>query len=271
MSIPKVIHYCWYGNGSKPECFEKCFASWKKHAPDYEIVEWNESNTNLEENEFMKQAYAAKKYAFVSDIARLRILYDHGGVYLDTDVELWQPLDDLLANSAFFFFDEGNQINTGLGFGTEAHNPLILHLLSEYTGLSFSADNAKKLACPKINTASICTFFPLFQPIDKTQYINDCAFLSSYDYKTQARHHYAFSWKGEEDILAEKYIKKKRKYFKLRRIIRSPNIFDFMRNHRLKRLERLYRFLVYDFLEMGVRYYAYKLYRKIYKKLFHIR
>lgn len=80
MSIPKIIHYCWYGNGEKPDCFEKCYASWKKYAPDYEMIEWNESNTDMEAYAFMKQAYEAKKYAFVSDIARLKAVHDRGGI-----------------------------------------------------------------------------------------------------------------------------------------------------------------------------------------------
>lgn len=266
MAIPKIIHYCWYGNGPKPECFEKCYASWLKYAPDYEIIEWNESNTNMAENAFMQQAYVEKKYAFVSDIARLRILYDHGGVYLDTDVELYGPLDDLLSNSAFFFLTEGNEINTGLGFGAEAQHTLIHRLLEDYTQIEFSI-NDKNIVCTRANTKSICAAVNGFEPIDKTQQIDGTLFLSSYDYKKYARHHFVFSWKSEEDALSLKYAKKKRKYFKLRRIIRSPQIFDFMRKYKLRKIEKIYRFLVYDLLEMGVRYYAYRLYRKIRKKL----
>ena len=95
-----------------------CFL--EKYAPDYEIVEWNESNTDMSFSPFMEQAYAAKKLAFVSDIVRLKVIFDHGGVYLDTDVELRQPLDDLLEHDAFFFWDVNENLNTGLEFGAAA-------------------------------------------------------------------------------------------------------------------------------------------------------
>ena len=94
--IPKKIHYCWFGRGEKPKDALKCIESWKKFCPDYEILEWNEDNFDLTQNRYMKEAYEAKKWAFVSDYARLKIIYDNGGIYLDTDVEIIKPIDDLL-------------------------------------------------------------------------------------------------------------------------------------------------------------------------------
>ena len=98
MSIPKVIHYCWFGKGEMPKIAKKCIKSWEKYCPDYEIICHNEDNFDLSQNRYMREAYEAKKWAFVSDFARLKIIYDHGGIYLDTDVELIKPIDDLLEN-----------------------------------------------------------------------------------------------------------------------------------------------------------------------------
>ena len=96
MSIPKIIHYCWFGGGAISPENRKCMKSWKKYCPDYKIIEWNEQNFDIGTNRYAQQAYEAKKYAFVSDYARLAVVYEHGGIYLDTDVELVRPLDELL-------------------------------------------------------------------------------------------------------------------------------------------------------------------------------
>ncbi len=99
--IPKKIHYCWFGRGKKTKLARKCIESWKKYCPDYEIVEWNEDNFDVNINAYVKEAYQAKKYAFVSDYARFYILYHEGGVYFDTDVELIKPIDEIVAKGAF--------------------------------------------------------------------------------------------------------------------------------------------------------------------------
>ena len=94
--IPKVIHYCLFGIGSKPRLVIKCIDSWKKHLPEYKIIEWNEENFDINTNIYTKQAYQVKKYAFVSDFVRLHVLYEHGGIYMDTDVEVLKILMDFL-------------------------------------------------------------------------------------------------------------------------------------------------------------------------------
>ncbi len=99
--IPKVIHYCWFGRNKLPKSAKKCITSWKKFFPDYEIIEWNEDNYDVSKIPYTQQAYAAKKYAFVSDYARFDILYRYGGIYFDTDVEVIKSFDDILANGAF--------------------------------------------------------------------------------------------------------------------------------------------------------------------------
>ena len=104
--IPKVIHYCWFGNNPKTELIEFCIASWKNYLPDYEIFEWNEQNFDLEKNEFVKTAFKHKKWAFVSDYVRAYVLFHHGGIYLDSDVEIKQNLDQFLKHGAFSGFEK---------------------------------------------------------------------------------------------------------------------------------------------------------------------
>ena len=102
MSIPKVIHYCWFGRGPKSGLILKCIDSWKRFCPDYEIVEWNEENFDVNFCPYAAKAYKQKRYAFLSDTARLKIVFENGEIYLDTDVELLRNLDDLLDCDAWF-------------------------------------------------------------------------------------------------------------------------------------------------------------------------
>ena len=99
--IPKVLHYCWVGRGNKNELMNKCINSWKEKLSDYEIKEWNEDNFDVNITQYTKDAYESKKYAFVSDYARIWILYHFGGIYFDTDVELIRPLNTILSNGPF--------------------------------------------------------------------------------------------------------------------------------------------------------------------------
>ena len=144
--IPKIIHYCWFGNNPMPLKNQKWIASWKRFCPDYEIVEWNESNYDVTKNEFMLQAYKDKKWGYVSDYARLDIIYQHGGIYLDADVEIIKNIDDLLYQSAFFGIETSKLINTGLGFGAIQGFPLVREMLELYNGIKFSKE--KMVAVP---------------------------------------------------------------------------------------------------------------------------
>jgi len=115
MSIPKIIHYCWFGRKPKPELARKCINSWKKFCPDYEILEWNEDNFDVSTAPgYVQQAYEAKRWAFVSDYVRLQALTEMGGVYMDTDVEVIKPLDPYLHHEAFAGFEHPERIQTGL-------------------------------------------------------------------------------------------------------------------------------------------------------------
>lgn len=130
--IPKIIHYCWFGPNPKSDLIQRCIHSWKQLCPDYEIMEWNESNFDISTNKYCQQAYNDKRYAYVSDIARLVVLLRYGGIYLDTDVELLKPLDDLLYNTCFMGAENDNTVNTGLILGAEANHPFIKSHLEYY-------------------------------------------------------------------------------------------------------------------------------------------
>lgn len=134
--IPKKIHYCWFGRGEKPELAVKCIESWKKFLPDYEIIEWNEDNFDLDIYPYVREAYDARKFAFVTDVVRLWAMYTYGGIYMDTDVEVLKPLDSLLNFEAVSGFESSTQIPTGLMAGQESF-PLFKELLDEYDGLHF--------------------------------------------------------------------------------------------------------------------------------------
>ena len=137
MSIPKVIHYCWFGKGKIPQLEEKCIASWKKYCPDYEIICHNEDNFDISENKYAKEAYDAGKWAFVSDYVRLKVLYENGGIYLDTDVEIIKPIDDLIKENGYMGYDDNGVVATGLGFACEKGNELVKNLLADYDDISF--------------------------------------------------------------------------------------------------------------------------------------
>lgn len=134
--IPKIIHYCWFGGKEKPESAQKCIKSWKKFFPDYEIKEWNESNFDVNMIPYTKAAYEAKKYAFVSDFARFWVLYHHGGVYFDTDVEVIRNMDDLLAKGNFMGCEvdsiENYSVAPGLGLAVEPQHSLYKEIIEEY-------------------------------------------------------------------------------------------------------------------------------------------
>ena len=141
--IPKKIHYCWFGCNPLPESALKCIASWKKFFPDYEIIEWNEDNFDVNCIPYTQQAYEAKKYAFVSDYARFKILYEHGGLYFDTDVEVIRPMDDIIERGAFLGFEinpnENRQygaVNPGVGMGAKPKMSLYKTILDYYHKLN---------------------------------------------------------------------------------------------------------------------------------------
>lgn len=140
--IPKIIHYCWFGGNPLPELAEKCMESWRKFCPDYKIIRWDESNFDFDRYPYAKGAMEAKKWAFISDVARLHALVNYGGIYMDTDVEVLRSLDELLSCRAFSGFESNESIPTGT-MGAEKGHPLFVELLRDYDGQHFIQENGK--------------------------------------------------------------------------------------------------------------------------------
>ena len=138
--IPKKIHYCWFGGKPLPEEAKRCIKSWKTHCPGYEIIEWNEDNYSIQESSsYVREAYSVKKWAFVSDYVRFDILYKYGGVYFDTDVELINPIDDILEKGPFMGCEKasGFSVAPGLGIAAETGNSIYKMVLDEYKNRHF--------------------------------------------------------------------------------------------------------------------------------------
>lgn len=209
--IPKIIHYCWFGGNKKSEMIKRCMASWRKFCPDYEIVEWNESNYDVTKQPFMKKAYEAGKWAFVADYARVDILYRHGGVYLDTDVELISSLDPFLKYDFYAGFESMSFVSFGLGFGSAEGHPVLKDILEYYDGLEFpeSEFDLSMVSCPRIQTDAlerrgmVCN--------NQNQVVGDCYIFSTEYFcpmsfktgktkiteNTVSIHHFDMSWNSE--------------------------------------------------------------------------
>ena len=153
--IPKIIHYCWFGRGKKPKLAQKCIASWRRLCPDFEIREWNEDNCDYLAIPFMAEAYAAGKYAFVSDVMRLIVLEQYGGVYFDTDVELVRDISSLLDDDGFIGFENDSFVNSGQVMATVPHQPVVQAMIDEYKALHFmNADGSTNaVGCPRLNSS----------------------------------------------------------------------------------------------------------------------
>lgn len=138
--IPKIIHYCWFGPKEMPEQEKMHLESWKKFCPDYRIIRWSEDTFDINSNTYVKEAYENKKYAFVTDYVRLYAMYNYGGIYMDTDVEMCRNMDLLLNYPAFSGYESGNKIPTGT-MGAEKGNPWIGLLLKDYDNIRFLRKN----------------------------------------------------------------------------------------------------------------------------------
>ncbi len=152
--IPKKIHYCWFGNNPLSDSAKACIESWKKYCPDYEIICWNETNYDVNKHAYTREAYKHKAYAFVSDYARLEILYENGGIYMDVDVEVRKNLDPLLNNEAYCAFSNHvPRINTGLGFGAVKGFTMLKEMLEAYRFERYETDYGfNKTLCQSYNT-----------------------------------------------------------------------------------------------------------------------
>jgi len=253
--IPKIIHYCWFGKNKKSKIIKRCIRSWKKYCPDFQIIEWNEDNFDVECNSFCKSAYEAKKWAFVSDYVRLNVLYNYGGIYMDTDVELIKPLDDYLEYECFLGFQHENYVTNGLVTGAIKNHEFIQENENVYKELEFinNEDSSKYIVCQKYTTDllrkrglklpgdtdiqiidNICIFPPeYFCPYDHRN------FNMNITQNTVAIHHFASSWWDEER--KRKYNYNKRRH-KMHFIMHLPNSI-LMKMIGIDKYEKLKKFL----------------------------
>lgn len=154
MGKSKYIHYCWFGGRPLPKLAKKCIKSWKKFLPDYEIIEWNESNVDLEECPFIKEAYENKKWAFVADYARTKAIYEMGGIYFDTDMKIIKNIDSLFASgSGFIGVEDSRLVACGVWYEEKPHSYLATKMLEFYNAQEkFDASNLFKVSIPRIIT-----------------------------------------------------------------------------------------------------------------------
>jgi Mannosyltransferase OCH1 and related enzymes len=207
--IPKVIHYCWFGGNPLPESAIKCIESWKKFCPDYEIKQWSEENYDINKIQYVKEAYQEKKYAFVTDVARLDIIYHEGGIYLDTDVEIIKSLDQLLDNSLYLGMETTGRVNTGLGFGAEPKHKFVKDNLNLYADIPFVSN----ITCVTYTTNMLKRYGLRnrneLQQLETilvlpTEYL--CPLILETNRlkiteNTYSIHHYDMSWKDKKDRL----------------------------------------------------------------------
>lgn len=211
--IPKRIHYCWFSGNPIPDSLKRCMETWEKFCPDYEIIRWDESNYDISWSPYMVQAYERKKWGFVPDVARLDILYRHGGIYLDTDVELVRGLDELLYQPAFCGVEKWGHVNLGGLSGAERGNPAIGAILDARREVAFvGEDGALNLTtCGQFESSPLAAMG--FCPSNATQTLTDCgmtvyasAFFHPFDYasgetvvteNTFSIHHFSGTWLGE--------------------------------------------------------------------------
>lgn len=209
--IPKKIHYCWFGRNPKSELALKCIESWKQKLPDYEMIEWNEDTFDINENVFCKEAYEAKKWAFVTDYVRLKVLYEYGGIYMDTDVEVLDSLEDFLSNRAFSGFEDNCSVPTGI-MASEAKHPFFAELLAYYNNRHFTLEDGTYDVTTNVQIITETASNKGLRLDNTMQVIEDFAFYPN-DYfcpmswktrklnitkNTKTIHHFAGSWLSED-------------------------------------------------------------------------
>ena len=245
--IPKIIHYSWFGGKEKSKFIQKCIATWKKNMPDYEIVEWNERNFRLEEHPFAKEAYEAKKYAFVSDYVRVYVMYHYGGIYFDTDIEVKQNFTDKLDGAKFVIaFELSDSLMTGF-FAAEKYNPAVKEILDYYDNIHFyQEDGTMRLTPNPIIFARETEKFGLvfngkYQEIGERMKIYPNEIFGGYNVydmiytiteNTVLVHHYTASWRTVREEIPVKLQKMMLKLF-------GVEFFRFMRKvkHKVKGIE----------------------------------
>lgn len=192
--IPKTIHYCWFGKNPKPKIAENCISSWKKYMPDYEIIEWNEDNFDVEQNTFVKTAYENKKWAFVSDFARAKALYENGGFYLDTDMEIKNSLNDFLNHPAVCGF-EIKGIPYSAFWGIEKGHILGKKIIEHYeTNIYAEEPNTAIFSRLLVNVFGADPQNDSYQELKEGIFLYPSSYFSLDLPKNYVTHHFSGSW-----------------------------------------------------------------------------
>ena len=205
--IPKKIHYVWVGGKEKPKDIKRCIDTWKGHLSDYEIIEWNETNFDINAHPFARAAYDAKKWAFVSDYIRASVIYEHGGIYLDTDVLILDNFDDFLNNKAFVGFENPDHPFTAV-FGAEAGHPLVKDMLLYYDNLDnysfeFNCNNTISVSDILINRYN-CKTGNGFQVLESGIAVYPDTVLCNPSKNSVAIHVFTGTWLDEKKPIARK-------------------------------------------------------------------
>lgn len=197
--IPQIIHYCWFGGKPKPKVIQQYINSWKKNLPDYDIIEWNESNFDYKKFKYTREAYYSKKFAFVSDVARLYALYNHGGIYLDTDILVLKSFDDLLDNVSFIGYEADMLPGTGV-IAAEKKSDWIKGFLNLYEHISFISLKGRLDLTP--NTVRL----------KKSGFLQGCKYDNKEAVLDNGVHVYPFDYLCAKDFLENKILKTQRTY-----------------------------------------------------------
>ena len=205
--IPKIIHYIWVGGKEKPADIKRCMDTWKKHLEGYKVIEWNESNFDIEQHPFVKAAYEAKKWAYVSDYIRAYAIYNYGGIYLDTDILLLDNFDDFLNHRAFVGFENPNYPFTA-AFGAEKGHPLVKDMLDYYDELDtyhfdFKNNNTISVSDLLINKYG-CKVGNMYQILKEGIAVYPDTILCNPSEKSVSIHVFTGTWLDEKKAIARK-------------------------------------------------------------------
>lgn len=251
-TIPKIIHYCWFGNNEKPYEIKKYMKTWKI-LDDYKVIEWNEKNSNLNSSEYIKKVYSKKKWAFVSDYIRLKALYEYGGIYLDTDVEIKKKFDNLLNEKLFLGFIFDCSIGTAV-IGAVPKHPIIKELLDLYEGINYANDslmgythnefpNIRFVNNNDLFTIYLLNRYPQFRLNNKKQELGDITIYPKETFEIEPLigrgyciHRCCGSWKKNKNQCKDENYEQHIKYI-LKQIPRVDAIITHIKYH--KRLPRL--------------------------------
>lgn len=215
--IPKIIHYCWFGKNPLPELAKKCIDSWKIYFPEYQIIEWNESNFDFKSCPYISEAYEEKKWAFVSDYARFFLLYKYGGIYFDTDVEVIKDMSEIINKGNFFGCEIPGVCAPGLGMGAEKGLEVYKEILLMYEKEHFRLENGRINNKTVVNyTTDILKIYGLKDTLNiqsvkgiliyPPEYFCPLSFYTkqiNITKNTYTIHHYTGSWKSKEQLRIE--------------------------------------------------------------------